>query len=186
MENVEGSLRLAFGSNPPDPTKLLRVLVPAAGDGTGPRRELADTGRDGVVLGSGGQTWDWRVPSLRALFRGDRPSPQLGDEPTEYRREFSVLDMHVLEVSRFLGPRRDAELEEIFSALRRRPDGRSLGKVHDYLWKGAALMLALHPLSQAEFEAILARLEKSCRRFGQGPTSRNLVATLEETIGQVV
>ncbi len=82
------------------------------------------------------------------------------------------------------GDRRDAELRDIYSALRRRPDGRSLGFVHDYIWQAAALILGTRPLSQAEFEAIMARMERSCRTFEQGPTSRNLVAALRHTFGR--
>jgi hypothetical protein len=75
-------------------------------------------------------------------------------------------------------------MREVFSILRRRPDGRSEGFVHDYLWQAAALILGTRPLSQAEFEAILARLERSCRTFEQGATSLNYVATLRSTFGQ--
>ncbi len=70
---------------------------------------------------------------------------------------------------------------EIYSNLRRRPDGRSLGFVHDYMWQAAVVMLGTRPLSQAEFEAILARLERSCRTFEQGPVSRNCIAALRTT-----
>ena len=47
-------------------------------------------------------------------------------------------------------------MEEIYSILRRRPDGKSLGFVHDCMWQAAALMLATRPLSQGEFEVIEA------------------------------
>jgi len=49
------------------------------------------------------------------------------------------------------------------------------------MWKGAALMLATRPISQAEFEGILARLERSCRTFSLGIVSRNDLASLHET-----
>jgi hypothetical protein len=75
-------------------------------------------------------------------------------------------------------------MREIYSTLRRRPDGRSLGFVHDYMWQAAALILGTRPLSQAEFEAIMARLERSCRTFELGPTSRNYVTSLRATLGQ--
>ena len=95
-----------------------------------------------------------------------------------------LLDLHALEISKFFGDRRDAEMREIYSALRRRPDGRSLGFVHDYIWQAAAFILGTRPLSQAEFEAIMARLERSCRTFELGPTSRNSIAALRTTLGQ--
>lgn len=46
------------------------------------------------------------------------------------------------------------------------------------------LVLGTRPLSQAEFEAIMARLERSCRTFERGPTSRNYIAALRTTLGQ--
>jgi hypothetical protein len=52
------------------------------------------------------------------------------------------------------------------------------------MWQAAALVLGTRPLSQAEYEAILARLERSCRSFARGATSRNYVDTLRNTIGQ--
>jgi hypothetical protein len=94
-----------------------------------------------------------------------------------------LMDMQFLQLCEFIGDRRDAEMLEVFSALRRRPDGRSLGFVHDYMWQAAALMLGITPLSQAEFEAILSRLERSCRTFEMGPTSRNYSLTLRQTLG---
>lgn len=184
FDELEGTLRQALEPELPDPSVMLRVGLAVLGTEEGPTAGLADTERGEVLLMSGERTWNWKVPSLRGLFRGNRQPPHLGDEPQEYQLEFTLLDLHVLDISRVLGPRRDAEMEEIYSALRRRPDGRSLGRVHDHMWRAAALMLGTHPRSQAEFEAILARVEKSCRRFGQGPTSWNYVAALEETIGQ--
>src|SRR5207245_8075590 len=65
----------------------------------------------------------------------------LGDHPEAYGECFILMDLHLLEISRFFGDRRDAEMREIYSALRRRPDGRSLGFVHDYMWQEAALVL---------------------------------------------
>jgi hypothetical protein len=125
------------------------------------------------------------VDSLRALFRGDRQPPVLGDYPEAYNDASILFDMHVLEVSTFFGDRRDAEMPEIFSSLRRRPGGRSLGFVHDYVWQAAALILGTRPLSQAKFEVIMARLERSCRTFEQGSTSRNYAAALRTTLGQM-
>jgi hypothetical protein len=132
-----------------------------------------------LSLSDGKAVWSWETDSLRALFRGDKQPPVLGDCPEAYNECFSLLELHLLEVCKFLGDRRDAEMREIYSALRRRPDGRSLGFVHDYLWQASALMLGTRPLSQAEFEAIMARLERSCRTFEQGPTSRNYVTALK-------
>jgi hypothetical protein len=74
-------------------------------------------------------------------------------------------------------------MEPIFSALRRRPDGKNhLGPTHDYLWQAAALTLGSHVLSQAEFQAILGRLERSVRSWAQRPISRNYVQYLRKNL----
>jgi hypothetical protein len=67
------------------------------------------------------------------------------------------------------------EMEEHYSALRRRPDGRSLGPVHDFLRQVCALLLGKHELSSAEFEAIAGQLERSVRKWALRPVSRNYV-----------
>ena len=66
--------------------------------------------------------------------------------------------------------------------LRRRPDGRSLGLTHDLMWQAAALLLDTHPLSAAEFEALVGALERSTRKWGLRPVSRNYAAYLHGMI----
>ncbi len=137
--------------------------------------------RNSVHLTDGKNICLWEADSLQALFRGDKQPPELGAYPVAYNDSFALLDQHVLEISNLFGDRRDAEMKEIYSALRRRPDGRSLGFVHDYMWQAAALVLGTRPLSQAEFEAIMSRLERSCRTFERGSSSRNYVMALRTT-----
>jgi hypothetical protein len=178
------TLQQKFEERPFDTTEVLKAAVQARE--SGPEGLVVPELRDRRLLSitDGKEHWDWEVESLTSLFRGDVQPPVLGDEPKLYNDSFLVLELHVVEVSQIIGDRRDAELREIYSMLRRRPDGRSLGFVHDYLWQAAALLLGTRPLSQAEFEAILARLERSCRTFEQGPTSRNYVGELKSMIGQ--
>jgi hypothetical protein len=178
------SLRREFEQSPLDPKRILLAAFPV--EKPEANRPLAPALHDRELLSltDGKECWSWETDSLRALFRGDKQPPVLGDYPEAYNECFMLMDMHVLEVSKFFGDRRDAEMKEIYSTLRRRPDGRSLGFVHDYMWQAAALILGTRPLSQAEFEAILARLERSCRTFEQGTTSRNYVAALRSTLGQ--
>ena len=121
---------------------------------------------------------------MLALYPADRQPPELRHYQDANNESFILFDLHVLEISKFFGDRRDAEMKEVYSRLRRRPDGGSLGFVHDYLWQAAALILGTRPLSQSEFEAIMARLERSCRTFEEGPSSRNYVAALRQTFGQ--
>ena len=101
--------------------------------------------------------------------------------PEEYCPHFYFIENHVLTVCSAKGDRTDQELEEIYSMLRRRPDGRSLGAVHDFLWQVAALLLGTRLLSGEEFEALLGALERSTRKWGLRPVSRNYVAYLHRT-----
>jgi hypothetical protein len=177
-------LREEFEARPLGPKRLLLAAIPVKNPEEHPTLVPAATGRQSISLTDGKEFWFWETDSLRALFRGNKQPPVLGDYPEAYNDAFIIFDLHVLEVSKFFGDRRDAEMKEIYSTLRRRPDGRSLGFVHDYMWQAAALVLGTRQLSQAEFEAIMARLEHSCRTFELGPTSRNYVASLRMTLGQ--
>jgi hypothetical protein len=185
VEDFTPELREIFKQPPLLPRKTVLVTIPVKDPAlTGGRHVPRGGNRQIMSFTDGKSIWHWEVASLRSLFRGDRQPPVLGDYPEAYNDSFMLFDLHVLEISRIFGDRRDAEMKEVFSILRRRPDGRSEGFVHDYLWQAAALILGTRPLSQAEFEAILARLERSCRTFEQGPTSRNYVAALRNTFGQ--
>jgi hypothetical protein len=62
--------------------------------------------------------------------------------------------------------------------MRRRPDGRRINLMHDFVWQAAALALALYPCSEAEYNAIFMRLEKSARTFNTGYGSKNYLAYL--------
>ena len=77
--------------------------------------------------------------------------------------------------------RTDQEMEDIYSALRRRPDGRSLGAIHDFMWQVAALLLGSHTVSAAEYHALLGALVRSTRKWALRPVSRNYVAYLRRT-----
>jgi hypothetical protein len=184
LEAFVPSLRREFEQQPLHPKRLLTVAFPVKKPEANRPLVPAIHDRGSLSLTDGKEFWYWETDSLRALFRGDKQPPVLGDYPAAYNECFILMDLHVLEISKFFGDRRDAEMKEIYSTLRRRPDGRSLGFVHDYIWQAAALILGTRPLSQAEFEAIMARLERSCRTFEQGPSSRNRVAALRSTLGQ--
>jgi len=74
-------------------------------------------------------------------------------------------------------------IEAIYSALRRRPDGRNhLGPLHDFLWQAAALTLGLHRLSRSEFESVAGTLECSVRKCALRPVSRNYAGYLRDQI----
>jgi hypothetical protein len=90
------------------------------------------------------------------------------------------IETPLLSLSDVLGAPTDRQMEEVYSNLRRRPDGRSLGFWHDALWQICALLLAMRPLSNAEFEAYLGRLERSTRSMQIGPVSRNYLHVLHQ------
>ncbi len=183
LDDFVPSLRQAFEASPLDLTKRILVAVPVKNPEEHPTPVPAGFPRSELRLTDGKSLCAWETDSLRALFRGDKQPPLLGDFPEAYIESLGLLETHALELSKFFGDRRDAEMLEIYSALRRRPDGRSLGFVHDYMWQAAGLVLATRPLSQAEFEVIVERLERSCRTFEMGPTSRNYIAALRVTLG---
>jgi len=171
-------LREQFEQRPPNQKRLILAAVPVQDPHKHGTPLPAGVDRRSLSLTDGKDVWLWQTDSLQVLFRGDKQPPVLGDYPEAYEDTFLLLELHALEISKVFGDRRDAEMKEIYSALRRRPDGRSLGFVHDYMWQAAALVLGTRSLSQAEFEAIMTRLERSCRTFEQGSTSRNYIASL--------
>src|SRR5262249_34628040 len=88
---------------------------------------------------------------------------------------FLFVERHLLVLCEAMGDRTDQELEQIYSTLRRRPDGRSLGLAHDFLWQTLAVLIGLFPISEAEYSAVVGQLEASTRSFGLRPVSRNYV-----------
>ena len=129
-------------------------------------------GRTKLGISDGEHIADWHVPSLRALFRGDRQPPNLDNPPEEYALFLFGIEEQVLMMASTTGrPATDDDIKEAFSTIRRRPDGRSLGVVHDVLWQATALSLGLRPTSEAEFRALMNRLELSARRWRQFPGS---------------
>jgi hypothetical protein len=179
LEEFAPGLREAAKDQQLDLDKFLIAAIPLRKSQPG-RPNIPVAGeRNSVSFIKGETAWVWRAETMQSLFRGDKVPPKMGDyPPEEYQYCFSLLDLHIVDFSDCIGDLRDAELLEIFSNLRRRPDGRSLGAAHDHLWRAAAIMTAIRPLSEAEYTAIMERMERSCRTFRQGSTSRNLVAML--------
>jgi hypothetical protein len=135
--------------------------------------------RDEVVIYDKTKSAIWKVPSLRALFRGDKPAPAMPHEPPPaYLPLFYFVEMHMLTFCDGLGDKTDGEFEEVYSNLRRRPDGKSLNALHFFLWQVASGLAGLRPLSAAEFDAIFGRLARSARTMGTGVVSRNYIAVL--------
>jgi hypothetical protein len=156
-----------------------RLTVAATTDAHG-RIRIED--RHAVMLFDGKRGAMWKVPSLRELFRGDKsPPPDMDRYPPQYDGCFFSIEKHVLTACEIEGNKTDQEMEPIYSALRRRPDGRNhLGSLHDFLWQAAALTLGMQRLSESEFTALIEALERSVRRWALRPVSRNYVGYLRK------
>jgi hypothetical protein len=166
-EECAPSLREAVKAGHLDFAKL---SVPIEVDEQG-RSKVTD--RSLILLTDRTNYGSWEVRSLRELFRGTAAPPaSMQTPPPEYDRYFAFIEMHVLQYSDNFGDKTDGEFEEIFSNLRRRPDGRSLGPLHDYLWQVLAVLLGGCVLSEAQYEAIVGRLALSASHFKLGPSSR--------------
>jgi len=143
----------------------------------GSRQPFTDRSLLRLVADDGTKTAEWRVPSLRALFRGDDKAPS--DEelrngvPPHYVPFVHAIESHVLTFGTIGRTPADVEFAEVYSAMRRRPDGASGGVLHDLAWQAAAFELGLRPWSGEEFAALFKRLEKSAKTFNMGRGSQN-------------
>jgi hypothetical protein len=176
LDNFVPSLRDVVEANKLDPMHL-SVAARAEPD----RDKLLIQDRHEVFVTDGRQVGPWQVPSLRDLGRGEElPPPDINRYPEEYSLLFWAVEKHIVDVGGFESVPTDAQFEEWYSNLRRRPDGRSLGPVHDYLWQVAALLLGMFPLSEAQFEGIFGALALSASRWRIGHSSRNYMDYLRQ------
>ncbi|MBX3745442.1 MAG: hypothetical protein KF833_09030 [Verrucomicrobiae bacterium] len=183
LEHFTPSLREAFANSTLSPDTVLRVAI-SIEDPETQRKPVPKFVENGwMMIAWGDEHVSWAPPSLEALFRGDLQPPEFGTYPDNYEDAFLVLDLHALEYGTLIGDPTDQEMREVYSDLRRRPDGRRRSPLHEYMWRAAALMVGTRPISRAEFEGIMSRLERSCRTFSIGPVSRNYLDTLHKTLG---
>lgn len=159
-----------------DPTKL-SIAVRQEGE-----RVVRITDKHVISVSDGDKVLNWPVARLAELFRGDKlPPADMNHYPPEYVEHFFFIERQLMMLNDIMGDRTDQEMEEVYSAIRRRPDGRSLGIAHDFIWQVAALLLGKHALSEAEFESIFSALVTSTRRWSKRPVSRFYAAYLRNT-----
>jgi hypothetical protein len=144
--------------------------------------------RNVVMLSDGKQAFEWKVDSLRDLFRGGEEE-SLGDVLSDYPMEFTPLFYTIEQnLPLFLSgaglPPTDGEFLDVYSSMRRRPDGRSQGSLHDFVWMNAAFMLGKYRCSESLYSAIFKRLEKSARTFKTGMSSRNYMNAIQTSFSQ--
>lgn len=138
--------------------------------------------REQVLIADGAKNAIWKVPSLRALFRGDKAPPSMSKgPPPAYLPLFFFIEQNVLLFCDALGDKTDGEFEEAYQQLRRRPDGTPRSHLQFVLWQVAACLAGKRPVSPAEFEAIFGRLARSASTFRKGLISRNYITVLRQT-----
>ncbi len=111
-------------------------------------------------------------PSIRDLFR--ETSFSLDDDDESLWNSFkSSVDQSLISAVDHFGVScpSDNDLMEIFSAMRRRPDGRSLGLAHNLVWKGAMRFLLEYECDQKAYEAFFQLLEHEAKIFRNGYNS---------------
>lgn len=141
--------------------------------------------RSQIVLGSAEKLGTWEVKSLRTLFRGDRKAlAQTAQYPKEYVPFFAEIEQAIVSACDSLTTIPvDAEFMEFFNTMRRRPDGKSQGYIHDMIWQAACLGLGKYVYSAAEYEAMFRQLTRSARSWKTGHTSRNYIPFLRQQFG---
>lgn len=174
-ESVADELRTAFPDWDGD-TRKLDIRVPLSAQPFERTRLIVS------IKGDESKTHELVVVSLRALFRGEG---QLVIDRTDFKDEyipfFVPIEQTLVEIMDDL-PREcitDDKFVEAYSAMRRRPDGKSSGYIHDVVWQLTARFLIAHVCSQNEFEACFRRLEQSARTWRVSMTSMNYLNSFE-------
>ena len=125
----------------------------------------------------------WVAPAIGQLFRGDRAAPpDIRHYPPGYVEIFYLIERHLLSICDAMGDVEDDAFVEIYSTMRRIPDTKSMGHIHDIVWQCAAVALAMRPLSQAEFEAVLGQLSWSIRWWRTSYTSCRYISYLRTSL----
>ncbi|MFA6568622.1 MAG: hypothetical protein WCS96_10445 [Victivallales bacterium] len=166
-----------------DPVELA-IGFPVGDDG-----EIVFEDRSNIILHDRkNRHVDWRIDSLRALFRGTKSPPpdhEMAQYPEEYVGFFYGIEKYVHSACSIKSPYPfDEQFVEIYSMMRRRPDSKSTGMIHDVVWQAAALTLGLREWSEAEYVAVFAQLTRSVRTFSIGKDSRNYIEYLNGTVGK--
>ncbi|MDP1587483.1 MAG: hypothetical protein Q8M07_07075 [Prosthecobacter sp.] len=136
--------------------------------------------RRDIIITDGRTLVDWRVESLSSLFRGSATAPSLEKYPEEYFHFFASIERPVLDYADSFEEPTDNELLGIYSNLARRPDGAGGSLLHNHLWQACALALGTRPWSGMQLEAVLRRLQRSCRTFRMHPSSKNYLNYLRQ------
>ncbi|MBI3891204.1 MAG: hypothetical protein HY303_06700 [Candidatus Wallbacteria bacterium] len=121
------------------------------------------------------------LKNVSALFEGDAVPPQFAKGPgKEYEPFFMTIERAAADFCKLTGRHElDREFERVYGILRKRPDGKDDNPLYSYLRAALRLYMSIHPVSRAEFEAVIDRLRKSAATFAIGAASRNYFETIE-------
>lgn len=124
------------------------------------------------------------LKKISSLLEGTKAPPSFkGGPPDAYMPFFVFLESTVIDVCKAVGrPAYDAEMERLYTHLRRRPDGSDGNPLFSYLQAAVRLHASVFAVSKAELEAVCRRLAQSAGHFGMGPTSTNYCRTVAESL----
>jgi len=170
------SLREAIGDAPLDRKRMWKLAMRVVDTEDTYEDDMED--RRDVVITDGVTTVDWRAESLSSLFRGTASAPSLEKYPAEYIPLFATIEEQVLIYADIFDEPTDDEMKGVYSNLAHLPDGTGRTLVHNHMWQACALALGTRPWSGMQLEAVLRRLQRSCRTLQTHAGSRNYLNTL--------
>jgi len=178
-ETFAPELLNCFGGSKPRTDRLWNLAYAVKEDADHYVNDLED--RTTIAFNDGDGIHTFSVQSLESIFRGDVKPPSLEKFPSSYIPFFGILEHMVINIADYFGDPTDDDMQQIYRRLRRKPDGQGVHIIHDYVWQACAIILALRPWSREQYEAVLGRLEKSCRTFSTSSCSKNYIKELRRT-----
>lgn len=163
--------------------KTFKTTLPTIGIEVDAQGRVQPIGPEVAVI-AGSKTVLVSLKRISELFTGTRTPPSFRDGPTDaYMLFFALIELTVIDFCRCAGRAEyDAEIERLYTHLRRRPDGHDPNPLFSYMQAAARLYMSAFDVSQAEFDAVCRRLSKSAGRFGLGPTSAHYCEVIGSTL----
>jgi hypothetical protein len=172
-ETAAGQLLPLWSCLPSDETRrtvnLETVVLQPNKGGDRQTLRLSDTSDKEII---------WQMPEMEKLWRGTQKFPLnalKGEPPEDYLPIFHFIEKNIFRLASAAEGWRDTQFQEAFSAVRRRPQGKTLGACHDAVWQTMAFTSFIWVISYDEFCNILQRLERSARAFKTSSCSSNYV-----------
>jgi hypothetical protein len=157
------SLRAVIAGRAIDPKRMWSIAIKIEET----ENEVIDAMEDrrDITVTDGRAIVEWRVESLSSLFRGSATAPSLENYPEEYFHLFASIERPVLDYADSFEELTDNELLGIYSNFARRPDGVGGSLLYNHLWQACARALGTRLWSGMQLEAVLRRLQRSCRIY---------------------